>query len=78
MVDRLYHRGQDPDDKGVDASFIWRTWADIPAANIYNMDEVGCDTNKERKKKVQLHDDPRRWCDPYPALHWPCQPGHQV
>jgi hypothetical protein len=52
MVDRLYHRGQDPDDKGVDASFIWRTWADIPAANIYNMDEVGCDTNKGRKKKV--------------------------
>ena len=60
MVARLYERAQDPNDSRVDASFTWRTWTEIPAANIYNMDEVGSDTNKGRKKKIagtdSMHD----------------------
>ena len=52
MVDRLFHRAQDPNDTAVDASFVWRTWAEIPAELKYNMDEMGSDSNKGRKKKV--------------------------
>ena len=52
MVAKLYARGQDPDDKSVDSSFPWRTAADISPGNMANMDEMGADTNKGRKKKV--------------------------
>ena len=52
MIERLFQRAQDPLDSAVDASFRWRTFAEIPAKNKYNMDEVGSDTNKGRKKKV--------------------------
>ena len=51
MITRLYERGQDPSDTTV-PSFHWKTFADIPASNKYNIDEVGSDTNKSRKKKV--------------------------
>ena len=52
MVDKLYQRAQDPNDDTVDSSFVYRTFADIPAAQKYNMDECGSDTNKGRKKAI--------------------------
>ena len=47
MIAKLFERAQDPLDTAVDASFHWQTFAEIPAANKYNMDEMGSDTNKE-------------------------------
>ena len=52
MIARLFERGQDPTDKAVPSSFCWKTWGDIPPQNKYNMDEMGSDTNKSRRKKV--------------------------
>ena len=52
MVANLYRRAQDPDDKGVDASFVWPTFDKVPARCKYNMDEMGSDTNKGRKKII--------------------------
>ena len=52
MIARLHKRAQDPNDPAVDASFTYRTWAEIPASQEYNMDEVGSDTNKGLKKVV--------------------------
>ena len=52
MVAGLYARGQDPGDTVVPASFKWKSPSEIPAANLFNMDEMGSDTNKGRKKKV--------------------------
>jgi hypothetical protein len=36
----LYRMGMSP----------WERWADVPARNKYNMDEVGTDTTKRRKR----------------------------
>ena len=51
----------------MDASFTYRTWAEIPPDQIYNMDEVGSDTNKGRKKVVghvdSMHDAFKRVLD---------------
>ena len=44
--------GQDPLDTVVPATFKYRTFAEFPKEQKYNMDEVGSDTNKGRKKKV--------------------------
>ena len=52
MVAKLHARGQDPMDNGVPSSFAWRTFKEIPNHLKYNMDEVGSDTNKGRKKVV--------------------------
>lgn len=53
MMEKLYMRAQDPNDDEVPHSFRWKTFADLPATNKYNMDEMGSDTNKGRKKKVR-------------------------
>lgn len=52
MVAKLYTRGQDPTDNTVPTSFSWKSPAEIPAANLFNMDEMGSDSNKMRKKKI--------------------------
>ena len=52
MVDKLYKRGQDPNDLKVPSSFLWRHPKDIPDECLYNMDEVGNDTNKSRASVV--------------------------
>ena len=52
MFEKLYARAQDPDDEIVSSSFKWRSFGDTPACLKFNMDEIGSDTNKGRKKKV--------------------------
>ena len=52
MMEKLYQRGQDPNDKEVCSSFIYRTFDEMPRHLKFNMDEVGTNTNKGRKKKV--------------------------
>ena len=52
MIANLYARGQDPGDEGVPSSFTWKSPSEIPAANLFNLDEMGSDTNKGRKKKI--------------------------
>ena len=52
MFEKLYARAQDPDDTMVSSSFKWRSFGDMPARLKFNMDEIGSDTNKGRKKKV--------------------------
>ena len=52
MIARLFELGQDPADIALPSSFWWKTWGDIPQQNKYNMDEMGSDTNKSRRKKV--------------------------
>lgn len=52
MIANLYSRGQDPNDNSVPASFRWKHPSEIPAANWFNMDEIGVDSNKMRKKKI--------------------------
>ena len=54
MVTKLYERSIDPSDSTVHT--FWQSFAEIPAANIYNMDEVGCDSNKARVTKVMRDD----------------------
>ena len=49
MVATLWARGQDPNDKEV-PYWPWKRFCEIPGANLYNMDEVGSDPNKGRKK----------------------------
>ena len=51
MIAKLHRRAQDPNDSAVDASFTYRTWAEIPPDQIYNMDEVGSDTNKGEESR---------------------------
>mmetsp|Transcript_9690 Transcript_9690/g.24858 ORF Transcript_9690/g.24858 Transcript_9690/m.24858 type:complete len:174 (+) Transcript_9690:298-819(+) len=66
MITKLYARGQDPNDWMV-KHFPWKTVDKIPATNIYNMDEIGSDSNKNRKKKVghkdAMHDGLKRNCE---------------
>ena len=52
MMAKLYARGQDPDDHEVPSTFRWSTFESFPAAQKFNMDEVGSDTNAGRKKAV--------------------------
>ena len=52
MILNLYHRGQDPNDKMVPASFVWKHPSEIPSKNVMGMDEMGYDHNKKRRKKV--------------------------
>ena len=54
IVTKLYERSIDPSDSTVHT--FWQSFAEIPAANIYNMDEVGCDSNKARVTKVMRDD----------------------
>ena len=56
MVEKLYRRGQDANDIVVPTSFIWRHPSEIPDACLYNMDEVGNDTNKSRASVVGSRD----------------------
>ena len=30
----------------------WRTFADVPSANKYNMDEIATNTSKHRREKI--------------------------
>ena len=52
MVTNLYQRAQDPNDPRVDKSFVYTTFGEIPDVQKYNMDEIGSDSNKGRKKVV--------------------------
>jgi hypothetical protein len=52
MTTNLYRRAQDPNDPRVDKSFVYKTFGEIPDAQKYNMDEIGNDSNKGRKKVV--------------------------
>lgn len=52
MMDKLHARGQDPNDPLVPASFTYRTFADVLKECLYNMDEMGSDTNRGRAKVV--------------------------
>ena len=56
MIANLFRRGQDPNDHVVPDTFTYRTFADFPKEQKYNMDEVGSDGNKGRKKKVRARD----------------------
>lgn len=67
MITRLFERGQNPDDETV---FPWRTFNEIPASNLYNMDEMGSDTNKGRKKKIGG----ARPCFPLHTAAWQLSP----
>ena len=51
MFKRLYERSQDPGDPIING-FNWKSLADVPAHHLFNMDEMGTDTNKSRKKKA--------------------------
>jgi hypothetical protein len=52
MTTNLYQRAQDPNDPRVDKSFVYKTFGEIPDVQKYNMDEIGNDSNKGRKKVV--------------------------
>jgi len=52
MFAKLHARALDPTDKKI-TCFPWSHPSECPAANWYNMDEIGSDTNKARKKKVE-------------------------
>ena len=52
MIEKLYKRGQDPNDHKIPSSFVWRHPSEIPPEFLYNMDEVGNDTNKSRARVV--------------------------
>ena len=52
MTTNLYQRAQDPNDPRVDKSFVYKTFGEIPDVQKYNMDEIGSDSNKGRKKVV--------------------------
>ena len=52
MTANLYRRAQDPNDPRVDKSFVYKTFGEIPDVQKYNMDEIGNDSNKGRKKVV--------------------------
>ena len=56
MIANLFRRGQDPNDHVVPDTFTYRTFAEFPKEQKYNMDEVGSDGNKGRKKKVRARD----------------------
>lgn len=51
-IKRLYRRGQDPEDTAVPSTFTWTSFSEIPARNLYNMDEIGADTTQARKRKI--------------------------
>lgn len=59
MVHKLYARARDVNDPLVNASWIWDSFAAIPGDNKANMDEIGSNTNKGRKK-VAAHVDSMR------------------
>ena len=52
MIEKLYQRGQDPNDPAVPSTFRWRDFYTFPKRLKYNMDEVGSNDNAGRKKKV--------------------------
>ena len=56
MVARLYERAQDPTDMMVPPEWIYKTPADVPAEQKFNMDEAHSSTNTGRKK-VYMHKD---------------------
>ena len=51
MFKKLHQRSQDPNDS-VFNKFPWQSLADVHPSQIFNMDEMGVDTNKSRKKKA--------------------------
>ena len=50
MFKRLCERSQDPGDQLT--GFYWNSLSDVPPSQLFNMDEMGSDTNKSRKKKA--------------------------
>ena len=51
MFKKLNQRSQDPEDSLFN-KFPWDSLGLVPPSQIYNMDEMGVDTNKSRKKKA--------------------------
>ena len=51
MFKKLSQRSQDPEDSLFN-KFPWDSLGLVPPSQIYNMDEMGVDTNKSRKKKA--------------------------